>query len=105
MEAALRANLDELRASWPGGIVLLEPTTALDCYYTDGRAVGAAFKLTFSATSYYDTAYVYPNGEFWTLYNKPLVDTALKTWVASVRTRVAGSEEQTANLERGADEH
>ncbi len=92
MEAELRAGVGALRALWPGGAVsTVEPTTALDHFYSDGRSVGCAFKLTFSAADgrFIDTVYMYSNGEFWSLTNSLAVSATVQAWVASLRTSTA----------------
>ena len=68
--------------SWSGKIVKSE-ITGTDCYYTDGAATAADFKLEFSEPGYH-VFYVKKDGSwFSTTINTDEVITALKNWLSS----------------------
>ena len=67
---------------WPGKIIKTEITGA-DCYYTDGSATEAHFKLEFSEPGYH-VFYVKKDGSwFSSTINTEEVLLALKNWLSS----------------------
>ena len=69
-------------SSWPGKIVKSE-ITGTDCYYTDGAATAADFKLEFSEPGYH-VFYVKKGGTWFSTTIIPdEVITALMYWLSS----------------------
>ena len=71
-----------MNSLWPGKIVKTE-ITGTDCYYTDGAATCADFKLEFSNPGYH-IFYVKKDGTwFSSTINTEEVLLALKNWLSS----------------------